>query len=65
MRLETVKVVAENDSGFIVINKSDLKPEHKVFAEKSRPASEDSVADSNTDAPSKPSKASDKGKAKG
>lgn len=32
---ETVKVVADNEDGYMVINKSDMTKEHTLFKEKS------------------------------
>ena len=34
MKLETVKIKAKNDQGFIVINKDDLKKSDDLFAVK-------------------------------
>ena len=31
MSIETVKIKADNEQGFIIINKSDLKPEQTLF----------------------------------
>jgi len=34
MRCETVKIKADNEQGFIIINKSDLAKDQTLFAEK-------------------------------
>jgi len=36
MRCETVKIKADNEQGFIIINKSDLK-DQSLFSEKKAP----------------------------
>jgi len=35
MRCETVKIKADNEQGFIIINKSDLSKEHTLFSSNS------------------------------
>jgi len=37
MHCETVKIKADNEQGFIIINKSDLLKEHTLFSEKKAP----------------------------
>lgn len=51
MKCETVKVVADNDQGFIIINKSDLTDEHKVYApeKKAKKAKPKGEADDHND----------------
>lgn len=33
-KVETVKIAADNESGFVIINKSDLTEDHKIYVEK-------------------------------
>lgn len=40
---ETVKVVAENEQGYIVINASDVTPEHVLFVEPAREPTEEEI----------------------
>lgn len=37
--LETVKIQADNDRGYVIINKSDLKESDKIYGERKEHAS--------------------------
>lgn len=43
MICETVKIKADNEQGFIIINKSDLNKEHTLYAEEVQEKKEEEV----------------------